>query len=360
MLTIRRLRRHAISESLFQPATLGAAVRQLGFVQADPIRAPARAQDLILRHRVKGYRVGDLEGRYSSLNLEEDVLYAYGFLPHKIWQLLHPRQTTGLTDLEKRILSTVHKLGPIHPRELETQFGRERVVNAWGGRSRATKSALESLHYRGLLRVGRRENGIRIYVHAPPAGEEVPVVERTRKLVALIAKILAPVPERSLQEALAPIRRSLFKNTRTLVQELIHTGELRKEMIEGVTYLWPGGELKYEEQSRRVRFLAPFDPVVWDRRRFEYLWHWPYRFEAYTPPAKRLRGYYAMPLLWGDRVIGWANLTVQLGELDVELGFVGRRPRNRDFRVSLEAEVSDMKTFLGLTSATAKPAGVGR
>ncbi len=58
---------------------------------------------------------------------------------------------------------------------------------------------------------------------------------------------------------------------------------------------------------RRVRFLAPFDPVVWDRRRFEHLWGWPYRFEAYTPSAKRIRGYYAMPLLWCDRVIGWAN-----------------------------------------------------
>ena len=52
----------------------------------------------------------------------------------------------------------------------------------------------------------------------------------------------------------------------------------------------------------------PFDPIVWDRRRFEHLWGWAYRFEAYTPEAKRQFGYYAMPLLWGDRVIGWVNL----------------------------------------------------
>ena len=51
-----------------------------------------------------------------------------------------------------------------------------------------------------------------------------------------------------------------------------------------------------------VRLLAPFDPIVWDRRRFELLWGWPYRFEAYTPVAKRKLGYYALPLLWRDRV----------------------------------------------------------
>lgn len=59
-----------------------------------------------------------------------------------------------------------------------------------------------------------------------------------------------------------------------------------------------------EASSPQVNFLAPFDPLVWDRRRFEHLWGWSYRFEAYTPPAKRVRGYYAMPLLWGERVIG--------------------------------------------------------
>ena len=50
-----------------------------------------------------------------------------------------------------------------------------------------------------------------------------------------------------------------------------------------------------------MRLLAPFDPVVWDRRRFEMFWGWAYRFEAYTPAAKRQLGYYALPLLWRDQ-----------------------------------------------------------
>ena len=59
------MRRAAVARTLFAPTTLQRALDRLGFVQADPIRAPARAQDLTLRHRVDGYRAGDLERRYA-------------------------------------------------------------------------------------------------------------------------------------------------------------------------------------------------------------------------------------------------------------------------------------------------------
>src|SRR5499427_8865738 len=107
MSDLKRLRAHAIGQSLFPQTTLKAAIRRLGFVQADPIRSPARAQDLILRHRVKTYRAGDLERRYASLDIEEDLLYAYGFLPRSIWQLLHPRNLKRMSKLEKKVLETV-------------------------------------------------------------------------------------------------------------------------------------------------------------------------------------------------------------------------------------------------------------
>jgi uncharacterized protein YcaQ len=64
-----QIRVHAISHSLFRPTTLKSAIRQMGFVQADPIRSPARAQDLILRHRVKDYIATDLDRRYRSLDI---------------------------------------------------------------------------------------------------------------------------------------------------------------------------------------------------------------------------------------------------------------------------------------------------
>src|SRR3954463_15110906 len=89
--TLDDLRRYAIARSLFKPTTLMRAIRRLGFVQADPIRAPARAQDLILRQRVTNYRAGDLERRYPKLPIEEDFFVNYGFVPRDVHALMHPR-----------------------------------------------------------------------------------------------------------------------------------------------------------------------------------------------------------------------------------------------------------------------------
>src|ERR1700719_3713424 len=90
-ITLDDLRRFAVARSLFPPTSLKRVLHEWGFVQADPIRAPARAQDLILRHRVKGYRAGDLERRYESLGVEEDVFINYGFVSRQVQALMHPR-----------------------------------------------------------------------------------------------------------------------------------------------------------------------------------------------------------------------------------------------------------------------------
>src|SRR5262249_57990842 len=97
-----------------------------------------------------------------------------------------------------------------------------------------------------------------------------------------------------------------------------------------------------------VRLLAPFDPLVHDRKRFELLWDWEYRFEAYTPVAKRRFGYYAMPLLWRERVIGWANMRVKDQALQCDIGYVESPPSERAFTRELEAELDRLRSFLGL------------
>ena len=88
--------------------------------------------------------------------------------------------------------------------------------------------------------------------------------------------------------------------------------------------------------------------MVWDRDRFEILWGWQYRFEAYVPAAKRRLGYYALPLLYGDRVIGWGNLRVENRQLKPEFGYVANRPRDRFFKRELDAELTRINAFLSV------------
>jgi len=102
-----------------------------------------------------------------------------------------------------------------------------------------------------------------------------------------------------------------------------------------------------------VRLLAPYDPVEWDRRRFELFWRWAYRFEAYTPAANHVRGYYALPLLWRDAVVGWGNLSVVDGQLVASFGYAnGRAPKDPTFRRERDAELARIETFLGLAAAS--------
>ena len=342
-LTRESFRAQAITRSLICSDNLNDAIQRLGFVQADPIRSPARAQDLILRHRVSGYRAGDLEREYPSLDVEEDYLYAYGFVSRRVWQLLHPRHNPRQRALERKVLETVTRLGEAHPRALESHLGKRRVVNAWGGYSKATTHALEWLHWRGLLRIARRESGIRVYAPVVPPTSVPAKHDRLRELVMVYARIFAPSPEKSLQSVIA--RHRELGSTRETLSELLQEGDLRKDTIDGVNYVSPAGPIG-GELSSRVRFLAPFDPVVWDRTRFEHLWGWAYRFEAYTPVKKRVRGYYAMPMLWEDNFVGWVNASVTGGRLEVELGYVDRQPRGSQFQRELDREVAGLSVFL--------------
>jgi len=353
-LTIQDIRRQSIIHSLFQPTTLGNAIDRLGFVQADPICVPARAQDLILRHRVQSFRAGDLDRQYPALDLDEDLIHVYGFMPSETLGLLHPRVGEWQVerehpDLVEQVLAFVRAKKETEHRGLEAHFGAAPTKGNWGGQAKATTKVLELLHYRGLLRVARRKGNVRLYEAAPPLTLDLDPRERLRRLVLLLARLYAPVPAATLRTILRPLRWAAPSLTgrETVVADLIKSGDLAHAKVDGILYVWPAGEWAEGEVPHAVRLLAPFDPVVWDRARFEHLWGWPYRFEAYTPPAKRQWGYYALPMLWDDRIIGWANVNVRDGRLNADLGFVEGRPSGRDFDLALEAELDRMKVFLG-------------
>ena len=359
--TLDDLRRHAVRRSLFGPTTLGAALERFGFVQADPIRAPARAQDLTLRHRVAGYRAGDLERRYARLDVHEDFFVNYGFLTQRWWRLMHPRDRglpwdAGTRRRARAVLEYVEERGAVHPREVEAHFGHGRTTNYWGGSSNATTRLLDGLHYRGLLRVVRRDSGVRVYAaHAHEARPRHAAARREQvdALVDLVVDLYAPLPARTLAELVYRLRGAVPQHRPELKAALQRAhARLAHAHVAGMTWHWPAAEDPTgAAPDGRARLLTPFDPIVWDRRRFEAFWDWAYRFEAYTPPEKRTLGYYALPLLHGDRVVGWGNLAVAGDRLEVEIGTrPGVRRRDPLLRRELEAELDRMCRFLRVES----------
>lgn len=369
-ITVDDLRRFAVANSLFPPTTLRRALHKMGFVQADPIRAPARAQDLILRHRVKNYRAGDLERHYTKLGIEEDFFINYGFVTREVQALMHPRldfrkwHRAHSARRKKRaalLLEFVRERGIVHPREVDAHFSHGKISNYWGGSSNATTHLLDDMHYQGLLRVVRRDAGIRLYAAHQHDSSSIDKALRDARIDALIdvvVNIYAPLPAKSLAMVLRRIRLATPQWQVHINSALTRAKKrLAHEHVDGVSgpgsdWYWPA-EANPKRSARQelemVRLLTPFDPVVWDRGRFEMFWGWVYRFEAYTPPSKRVRGYYALPLLWRDQVIGWGNLSVENGELKSDLGYIdGHPPRDPAFKRELEAELERVRVFLGL------------
>ena len=168
--TLAQLRRFAVARSLFKPTTLKRAIEKLGFVQADPIRAPARAQDLTLRHRVRGLPCRRSRAALSpGLPIEEDFFVNYGYLlRHHPWTDASQNSEGGL---ERGARSPGTGAVGIRSRP------KNRAPRArWTGISRTARSPtgsaarptpprglLDEMHYRGLLRVARRDSGTRVY-----------------------------------------------------------------------------------------------------------------------------------------------------------------------------------------------------
>jgi uncharacterized protein len=321
---------------------------------------------------VRNYRAGDLERRYAALGIEEDFFVNYGFLPRAHHALMHPRTprtewTPARWAQARAVLAFIIERGVVHPREVDAHFAHGKAVNWFGGASNASTQLLDAMHYRGLLRVARREGGTRLYAASdasatmPPQGHEAlrdgaaaaAADTRMDALVDLAVHKYAPLPAASLGRLMsllcggvpqwAGLRAAALARAR---QRLAHA------QVDGTDWYWPAGE---KPESARwhapdeVRLLTPFDPLVWDRRRFEMFWGWAYRFEAYTPASKRKLGYYALPLLWHERVIGWGNVSVVDGALAATFGHVsGHAPRDAAFRAGLDAELDRMRGFLAL------------
>ena len=248
--SLRQLGRYAIARSLFEVTSLPRAIARLGFVQADPMRAPARAQDLILAQRVKGYRAGELERRYPRLAIEEAFFFNYGFLPRGTLALLHPREAprgwdAGMQARANDVLAFVRQHGCTHPGDLQAHFDHGRIKR-WGGNLNVSAHLLEGLHYRGLLRVARRDGGTRIYqaIEHPPQDQSAEArLARAGQLLDTVMQLYAPLPAASLVYLCRLLRHGVPHLAGELWNVQAHAeSRYAHAQIDGRLWFWPHGE----------------------------------------------------------------------------------------------------------------------
>lgn len=326
----RRFLLHALG--LERPhASLAAALAHHGYVQIDPINVCGRMHDLILRARVSGYREGDLmrhlhgssEGppappeNRSAFEHHLPTTAILVALEQSAWPYLRRamqarsrragawsgKLTAREAELAKRILAALAERGPLGSDAVEDARPGRR---AWGAAT-LVKATLQKLFFHGRVLISRRDAfGRRLY--------DLP--GRVLPAAILAGAETTPVDDARWEIVLKLRQRRLVVLKRA---ELAFAGDLvRAVEIEGVGRAWilredapaleaAGAGPAEEAAEARVRWprlLAPLDPLLYDRRLAHRLWDFEYTWEVYTPPAKRRRGYYALPLLSGGALVG--------------------------------------------------------
>lgn len=350
MISLNNLRQYALTRSLFAPTSLGDAIERLGFVQIDPIQAPAKAHDLILRHRVTEYRQGDIERAYPELPLEEAYFINHGYLPRAMANAFWCNKPVsdylnGRATQVEQILQFAQTQSEINGKLLNQYFDNATVTNAWGGSSQEGTHIIQRMHSSGLLRIVRRQKGTRVY--GLPLVQQHETTPQDIVIAALntLAKTYAPFTKKSLT-----YMARLFLHGRADLKDAFKQALNQLEthfasaQVDGQRWYWPLDENlnDYCESDERLRLLSPFDPVVWDRDRFQQFWGWEYKFEAYKPVRERQYGYYALPVLWLGECVGWANVTAT----GTELGYVNGKPKGKAFQTALNQELTKFNMFL--------------
>ena len=359
-MTLGDLRRYAIARTLFAPTTLQRAIDTLGFVQADPIRAPARAQDLTLRHRVAGLPRRRSRAPVPAARRRRGLLHQLRLRAAPASALMHPRAATRpWTPATKRraqaMLDFVRERGTVHPRQVDEHFAHGTVTNYWGGSSNATTHLLDGMHYRGLLRVARRESGMRIYAAHEHARRRRRMRPRAARTSTRSSTSSCASTRRCRRRASRCSSGGCVTPRRNSSAELDSALARAKRRLAHVANRWRRLVLaRRREPAPRRADRRPRPPAR--AVRSGGLGSAPLRAAlglavsvrgVHAGATKRQFGYYALPLLWRDQVIGWANVAAKdRGWWPSWLRRGRGAPRDRVFRRELAAELARMQSFL--------------
>jgi uncharacterized protein YcaQ len=331
------------------------ALAHLGYVQIDPLNICGRMHDLILRNRVAGYREGDLmrhlhgdlAGDAPSLPATERTAFEHHLptahtlvaftleaWPHLLAQMRARQRRGGAWSgrlspkqkkLAERLLAEIAARGPLSSDDF-ADTGRARAV--WGAATQA-KATLQKLFFHGRVLIARRdENNRRIYdlpervLPAATLALPEPSSEETARWETLL---------KLRQRRLCTLKRTELPLVADLVQPIAVENCPPLYCLKSDTALLDEIQIPNPE-TRSLLLLAPLDPLIYDRRVTATLWDFDYTWEAYTPPAKRVRGHYSLPILAGTELIGHVDPKADrvAGRLRVDARSVKRGHRSAD------------------------------
>jgi hypothetical protein len=338
------------------------AIRRLGAVQLDSISTVDRAHRLTLTSRIGAYDESVVRGLLGSARVFEYWAHEACLLPIELWPHfrrtmdggghwgVHDRALREHADLVEPVLERIRAEGPLASRD----FGGARASNDMWSRTPA-KAVLEALWDRGVLVVAGRESFQRRYdlaervipraiLDAPTPDED----ETLRTLALLAVRARGALTEPAIREhwRLRGGRARLHHHVLALVDE----GPLREvHPDDGGPPFYIESDAELEGEPAPPVLLCPFDNLLWDRPLVERLFGFRHVMEIYKREQEREYGYYVLPLLAGDRIVGRADLKAERGAGVLHVRSFHREPRVRgNVEAKLERAAARLARVLGL------------
>lgn len=346
------------------------AIDRLGLLQIDSVNVLARAHYLPLFSRLGNYDSTHLDamawGSRPRRGLFEFWAHEASLLPLASQPLLRWRMAGALEGTSKGTLQKFRRENAAYTEEVRRQVEARGPIAASdladGGAKRGPwwgwndgKLALEWLFFAGIVTTATRRGAFeRVYDLServlPPEIRALPTpsaAEAQRELLRLSARALGVATEFDLRDYF----RLPVADTKVRLAELVEDGDLVPVEVEGwnrPAYLDPA-----VRQPRRIEaraLLAPFDPLIWERDRTERIFSFFYRIEIYTPVAKRKHGYYVLPFLLDDRLVGRIDLKADRARsmLMVPAAHLEAGIAARDVAAPMLDELRLMADWLGL------------
>ncbi|MBR3333633.1 MAG: YcaQ family DNA glycosylase [Clostridia bacterium] len=311
-------------------------VRQAGCIQFDPVDVCGRNAELTLQSRVKGitrktlsdllYRdrlLVDYSDKELSIWPSEDWPYFAGYREKSIE---HGKQFPGIPELEEKAVTYIRKHGPVSSDTLPiegTIFWHSSMhwSGHWDKDSLAARSVLEQLYTDGVLLIHHKTGSRKYYdladkyLPAELLSASNPCPDETSWLCWRVKRRIGAVGLLWNRNSTAWLGINMTTEQRNAsFDRLEKEGVITPVQVEGIRFLlyMLTDDLPFLESvtagqaslKPRLEFLAPLDPMLWDRKLIEAVWGFQYSWEIYTPVVKRKYGYYVLPMLWGDRLIG--------------------------------------------------------